>query len=665
MNEIAQEVIKIGSDSIIKPLVTEAVKHLLNSIWKKEVEQGAVVLKAFNDEMVISNYSEKITRDILTFRTLSNDGKNVRLEDVYYPLNVKDEDTGDVFKLSDNETLNYNGVIVISGSAGQGKTTILRKLFLEEIKAKNKLPIFINLRSIDFKNGLTVVDIIVDFFESYGVICNKDDVAFLLQSSRLKIFFDGFDEIYKEKRGFAREVIRSTWNRFNCRAIVTTRPHTEIYKESGFKNLKVELLRPQDINGMLCHTILDEDKRKAVLELIGSKDFFNDALVTPIMVDILTVSFYSLRNNPKTIADFYSSLFRSIMYSHDNQKNWNREKFSDLDVDQLKEVFEVFSFITFMDGEHSFGGEEVINYFKESIRFIDKESGIEYDPEKIMEDIVDGTNLISRDGVDFYIYIHKSVQEYHAAKYVSELEDRRYTYSRLITDLDVAKYNFLKMLKDINPKDFNKYYVKAFINSLAIPLNDYNPQGYDREFIFNKLFEGCYIECFVRNLDFNRSANVMGEPEVVLTAKAIRRVKSYNKMVWLRNFMEPDFYLENIYIMGYDKNTKISLRKPNFIVHKKFKALINSGEFGGYIEDARISTRKVLSAPDIEGYMIKIKIADLYKFDADVTNFDKIYHSYEEMIYYFKGYYESQIKTILNSNKIGKRAMQLLRERKC
>lgn len=658
MSGSSSDLINIASDTFIKTAIGEIVKHLITTAWPKDTEQGIMILSDFENEEIISKFSKKITSDVLTFRTLSNNGRNVRLEDVYYPLKVKIEDSGDVELLSDDKRLNYNGVIVISGSAGQGKTTILRKLFLEEIKEKKKLPIFINLRNIRFEKETSFLSIVKDFFESYGLVCSDDDVSLLLQSSKLKLFFDGFDEIYKDKREFALEVIRSSWNRYNCRTIVTTRPYTEIYKQSGFKNIKVELLQHDDVKGVLGKTVANKEKRDAIINLISSKDFFKDALVTPIMVDILTVSFYSLQSNPKTIADFYSALFRNIMFSHDNQKNWEREKFSDFDVDQLKDIFEAFSFYTFIEGIQNFDGAEIIDCCNESLSYVDQIKGLDYDSKKIMKDIVEGTNLISRDGIDFYTFIHKSIQEYHAAKFLSEVEDKESAYYKLVFDLDVANYNFLRMLRDINDRDFSRYYVLKFLKTIAFKLDENQKVGFGTEKLIREISDNCYVECYVRNMEFNRGGNILAEPELFLNHKIKLKIKAFNKMVWLYNFLNPESGLETLYFVGYNSNSKVSLKKPNIVSTKRIKDLANIGGFDIPIFSAIKTSRDVMSEGKVECYRIRINLIDLMNDERIGENIKDIYMRYEKMVQFFNFYLESEIKPILHTKKQGKRAIQ-------
>ncbi len=136
MSVVVDAVVSSAVTAFIETALSESLKLILTSKWKNETEIGKEVLEKFNDEETIKKFSEKITRDILTFRSLSNAGQNVLLDEVYYPLTLQVQDSGDFIQINDGVILPHRGVIVISGSAGQGKTTILRKLFLEEIKTK-------------------------------------------------------------------------------------------------------------------------------------------------------------------------------------------------------------------------------------------------------------------------------------------------------------------------------------------------------------------------------------------------------------------------------------------------------------------------------------------------------------------------------------------------
>lgn len=70
-------------------------------------------------------------------RTLHNADYDIFLDDIYYPLTVEVASNKDKVVIKDGVTLPFHGIVNIVGIAGQGKSTILRKLFSEEIKNQN------------------------------------------------------------------------------------------------------------------------------------------------------------------------------------------------------------------------------------------------------------------------------------------------------------------------------------------------------------------------------------------------------------------------------------------------------------------------------------------------------------------------------------------------
>lgn len=82
--------------------------------------------------------------------------------------------------------------------------------------------------------------------------------------------------------------------------------------------------------------------------------------------------------------------------------------------------------------------------------------------EFICSDVIDGTNLIVRDGYDKYVYIHRSIQEYFSAKCISQLNiGQKNTFLTKYSNLETRKknVNMLAMLSHIDPICFYKSYI--------------------------------------------------------------------------------------------------------------------------------------------------------------------------------------------------------------
>jgi len=625
------EIINTVVTTFIETALSETIKKLLTLKWKTNTDLGKDILERFYDEDVIKKFSTKINKDILTFRSLSSAGQNVNLDDVYYPLSLKVQDNGDLLKIDDHTTLRHRGVIVISGSAGQGKTTILRKLFLEEIKSKERFPIFINLRDVRFTNELTCIDLIKNFFEGYGIESSSDEVVFLMQSSKVVIFYDGFDEVLQSNRLKARDIIKESWNRYNCPGIVTTRPHTEIYRESGLKNLSVNKIKIEELASIIERIVTDNAQKGAILKLILSKDFLKEALIYPIMIELLLVSYYSMREAPQTISDFYDQLFRNLMYAHDHLKNFERSRLSKLSVSELERVFNSFSACTFSNDRYHFNERQLDSFFKNSITLIAKAKDKIYDANEIRADIVDGTNLISRDGNDFYTFIHKSIQEYHAAKFHIEVDGKEKYIKDLIFDNDPALLNFLRFLYQISPRDFMLFYVVPYMRSLGFKKKSFLNNGYSKSEIIKMLLPNSTV-------DFISLAGKVSSKYVNVYLGDDKIIKAYHRLRFLvgvlKEILSPDS--ENKYL------SKLSLRRNPYVNTSNLTIMIHSNyislkDFSPacIINDKGNQEGRLLFTGDLE--IIKDKF-------NEVTYINEDFADYTDLLIYMNDFYAEYIK---------------------
>ncbi|MEH8135279.1 hypothetical protein [Aeromonas veronii] len=101
--------------------------------------------------------------------------------------------------------------------------------------------------------------------------------------------------------------------------------------------------------------------------------------------------------------------------------------------------------------------------------------------DNVRSDIINITCLIQRDGYDRYVFLHKSIQEFHAAKFIRSLsfEHKSKLYNRLLEVIDNEdKYdNVINFLKAIDTNDCEsllvmKYFEKYFDNNLVERFNN-------------------------------------------------------------------------------------------------------------------------------------------------------------------------------------------------
>lgn len=90
---------------------------------------------------------------------------------------------------------------------------------------------------------------------------------------------------------------------------------------------------------------------------------------------------------------------------------------------------------------------------------------IDASEESVCCDIVDGTNLITQDGYNNYVYIHRSIQEYFSAKCVSLFNDEqknKFFKTYVTSDINGGNANFLSLVRFVDPMGFYKHFMLPF-----------------------------------------------------------------------------------------------------------------------------------------------------------------------------------------------------------
>ncbi|XLT98616.1 putative NTPase (NACHT family) [Aeromonas rivipollensis] len=409
-------------------------------------------------------------------RTLHSVESDVYLDEIYSPLKLIAQSNGDEFLIDDKVTLSLGRVINIIGLAGQGKSTILKKLFLEEMRAKKRFPFIIELRKVE---SSSIMDVFKGTLVSIGLSIQTGSVELLLQSRKVVLMLDGFDEISSSKRMSVLQEIITIKTRYDCDILVTTRPDTEICREVGVTNVTVKKLNENDVISILSK--LDKKQELTELpELIKNNKSLRETLVTPILVNLLYVCYPYLDVVPENIVDFYDKLFFTLYSRHDKIKNFNREKYSNITSVQAVNIFNAFCFDSLSKGILDFSEDSLNSHLIKSLHI----NGISCDGiDNVRSDIINITCLIQRDGYDRYVFLHKSIQEFHAAKFIRSLsfEHKSRLYNRLLEVVDSEdKYDYvINFLKAIDTNDYEsllvmKYFEKYFGSHLLEVFDNVN-----------------------------------------------------------------------------------------------------------------------------------------------------------------------------------------------
>lgn len=96
-----------------------------------------------------------------------------------------------------NDLLNFGNKLIISGTAGIGKTTMLRHFFINALENGDLIPIFVELREVNSKEvkDIDVFNLIYNTLVNYGFNVEKKYFEYSMKGGRYLILYDGFDEV--------------------------------------------------------------------------------------------------------------------------------------------------------------------------------------------------------------------------------------------------------------------------------------------------------------------------------------------------------------------------------------------------------------------------------------------------------------------------------------
>jgi len=441
------------------PFITGLIKKfgektgsLLINKAKVQLQKLKLYNALLSDE---SDYSSNIVKRVFTFRTIVSGDRDVYLDQIYYPLTIIEAGKRKTV-IQDNTTLPHHTPICLIGVAGQGKTITMKKMYLEELNKDACFPFFISLRSVDFSKEIGLVQILHKHLITNGVECDEVAVKDFITNVKVRIYFDGFDEIPYEYRQNAVHILEECHYRWKCNVICSTRPDTELCKVPGFVIYNLLYLTTQDVNKVLKQNVENRETSEQLFNLLKSKDFLRESIRTPILIDIFIVTCMSLNKNPDNISNYYDSLFKSLAYKHDFNKVFTRKRKSQLSDLELEECFTFFCFITFMQEKIEFTENDMLEIYKEAKISLGKEGEKEKD---ILQDIMHITNLIIADGYTNFTFIHKSIQDYYAAKYITKSDDENQELFWESMRLHDIEENFAYMCKCLSPHTYYSIFI--------------------------------------------------------------------------------------------------------------------------------------------------------------------------------------------------------------
>jgi hypothetical protein len=441
-------------NSALKPIIDETAKKTISGTFDFLAKKYQL-LEILKFKKNYLNYCEKI----LQVKTLVSPDRVFHIDDIYVNVDLLPSGSQLRIPITDSTTLDNDKALLIKGLAGQGKSTLLRKLLSNNAKRFHRLPIFYELKN--YTGGRIEQEITISL-NNAGVKIQEHALSKLLLDSNVKVYLDAFDETKPEFRNQLLDQIRRLVNSFKCHVICTSRPDTEIDTLSEFETYSVCELTEQQIFGIIKNTASDNEKSSELCEALTHSPLHSkqdSILKSPILVVLFCISYNLGEQIPTTLSQFYSNIFDTVFHRHDNIKGKvNRQRHWNDNRRIYRDLFNCLCFISLRAGVISFKKDILIDFVSHSLTHVGEDINIS---DKIAMELSTITNLIIEDGFNEYRYVHKSIQEFFAASFVLSLEHSKKIgfYSKCFNEHSfyIIFHNVLFFLEELDYHDYFNY----------------------------------------------------------------------------------------------------------------------------------------------------------------------------------------------------------------
>lgn len=497
--ELCASLLTMDSNPIIlqSATIAQAVKAVMDAWVIPGINKMARSAKLRSQILLIpreehfEDYLVKTYGKLSYLNTLAFKNNQLLLTEVYQPLTIINREVNEKCKITTfpEKLIEKYHNLLITDTAGMGKSTLLKYLFLKALEQQVGIPIFVELRKLTKKHHL-----IDEISSQLGGIKGDFDKALMIelfQHGNFYFLFDGFDEIPLSNLDSVIEDLKefiSSLPKNNF--ILTSRPETLLSTFGHFRQFEIislkeseaySLLKKYDLNGSTSASLIKELK-------LSKNASIKEFLSNPLLVSLLYIVFNYKATIPLKKHLFYSQVYDALFESHDLTKGAQmvHEKKSGLDIADFEKIVRYIGFQSYKAGKITFSRDEMMTMIGNSQKLW---KSLNFTESSFLSDLTLAVPLFTKEGTD-YKWTHKSLSEYFAAKfiYLDITGKRSDVLSKIYLSPNLEKYiNLLDIYYDID--------ISGFRESLILPLlKEY------RDYL--KIFDEDSPDYFLRNLLF-------------------------------------------------------------------------------------------------------------------------------------------------------------------
>lgn len=453
------------------------------------------------------------------------------LKGIYVPLTLHySKDQTDVSYVVDHyDPAFFNGKkqVLIVDTAGMGKSTVVKRLFIDIVESGSGIPIFVELRRLSSTHS------IIDEIHSQISFLNREFSLELLydfiKDGRFIFILDGYDEISFSEKSDVTTALQDFINHAGENVfIMTSRQEQALSSFEGFQTFSIQPLSKDDAF-VLLEKYDDDDKETSALLISTLKktNSFDEFLGNPLLTSMLLTAFSFKNEIPSQKHIFYRNVFDAFFNSHDLTKGgaFQHEKHSGLGIESFHKVLRHVAIISLKKEKIEFDKDDLIDTIEQALKLC---SEIKCSAGDFFTDIIEVVPLFVQDGI-FFRWAHKSLFEYFAAQNIyRDIPNKERVLIGLSSDDRIEKYyNLLDLYYEIDYSTFRKSVIKKLLERFVEYVE---AEGAPSPMIIRRRqCTFCCHEYFVV-YEENRSKGISG-----LVAKRVHEHSGYNGLVYATN----------------------------------------------------------------------------------------------------------------------------------
>lgn len=451
--------------------------------------------------------------------------------------------------------LDISNFVIIQGTGGIGKSTLMKHLFINELEKKDLIPIFIELKDInDLEKGYDIYDIVFNKLDSLGGNVGKKYLEYALKSGCFLFLLDGYDEILTAQKDYFFKQLDVFCDKYPQNYyIISSRPYSEFIEFQRFTVLSTNPLSKIQAMDLIGKLEFDKDIKERFINALDENLYerHKSFASNPLLLNIMLLTYDNYAEIPEKLHLFYANAFETLYSKHDATKaGYRRELKSELSYDSFKKIFSYFCFITYAQAKTEFSYDELVAFLKKVS--INK---LTFNIECYIFDLVNSLCVLYKEGLH-YKFAHRSFQEYFTALFLKELPDKlmkKMAIQIIHTDVfRISNDSVFDMLYDMAEDRFEKNILLPVLEEIEM---DVKGNKYD-----------FYFDRFVDSIKFDKRME--------------RKTKDDKKeiVLWLSRDIDNDI-IEFVYKISYYYVDRTMNKEVQSASDKMLKYLIKNQEY--------------------------------------------------------------------------------------